>query len=83
LTIANVFASWRRASENHNYVGTFCKKNYLSHQVSCQIFFLLQLASADDQNLQQIEALRQQYLGYLIDASLVEATPAERQELNQ
>jgi ATP-dependent RNA helicase DHX29 len=34
LTIANVFASWRRASENPNYVRVFCKKNYLSHQVS-------------------------------------------------
>jgi len=34
LTIANVFASWRRASENPNYVRVYCKKNYLSHQVS-------------------------------------------------
>lgn len=34
LTLANVFASWRRASDNPNYVRTFCKKNYISHQVS-------------------------------------------------
>lgn len=37
LTLANVFASWRRASDNHNYVRTFCKKNYLSHQNLQQI----------------------------------------------
>ncbi|ODN94181.1 DEAH box polypeptide 36 [Cryptococcus wingfieldii CBS 7118] len=52
LTIANVFASWRRASDNHNFVRTFCKRNYVSQQ-----------------NLQQIEELRQQLLAYLVDTA--------------
>ena len=33
FTIANVFESWRRASDNTNFVRTFCKKNFVSHQV--------------------------------------------------
>ncbi|WVQ72381.1 hypothetical protein IAR50_001933 [Cryptococcus sp. DSM 104548] len=37
LTIANVFASWRRASDNQNFVRTFCKRNYVSHQNLQQI----------------------------------------------
>jgi len=34
-------------------------------------------------NLQQIEELRQQLLSYLIDASFVEVTPAEKQEISR
>lgn len=37
LTIANVFDSWRRASENANFVRTFCKRNFVSHQNLQQI----------------------------------------------
>ena len=34
LTFHNVFASWRKASENPNFIRTYCKRNFLSHQVS-------------------------------------------------
>ncbi|KAK4689978.1 ATP-dependent RNA helicase DHX29, partial [Tremellales sp. Uapishka_1] len=37
LTIHNVFASWRRASDNPNFVRTFCKRNFVSHQNLQQI----------------------------------------------
>lgn len=37
LTIVNAFDSWRRASDNANFVRTFCKRNYLSHQNLQQI----------------------------------------------
>ncbi|EAL23696.1 hypothetical protein CNBA3430 [Cryptococcus deneoformans B-3501A] len=37
FTIANVFASWRRASDNPHFVRTFCKKNFVSHQNLQQI----------------------------------------------
>lgn len=37
LTLANVFASWRRASDNQNHIRTFCRKNYISHQNLQQI----------------------------------------------
>lgn len=37
LTIVNAFDSWRRASDNVNFVRTFCKRNYLSHQNLQQI----------------------------------------------
>ncbi|WWD17179.1 hypothetical protein CI109_101617 [Kwoniella shandongensis] len=66
LTLANVFQSWRKASENPNFVRVFCKKNFVSQQ-----------------NLQQIEELRQQLLAYLVDSSFVEATSAQRQEVSQ
>ena len=33
LTIANVFDSWRRASDNPGFVRTFCKRNFVSQQV--------------------------------------------------
>ncbi|KAK8864514.1 hypothetical protein IAR55_001764 [Kwoniella newhampshirensis] len=66
LTLANVFQSWRKASENPNFVRVFCKKNYVSQQ-----------------NLQQIEELRQQLLAYLVDSSFVESTAAQRQAVSQ
>lgn len=37
LTLVNAFESWRRASDNPNFVRTFCKRNYLSHQNLQQI----------------------------------------------
>ncbi|OXB39837.1 DEAH box polypeptide 36, partial [Cryptococcus neoformans] len=37
FTIANVFASWRRASDNSHFVRTFCKRNFVSHQNLQQI----------------------------------------------
>jgi ATP-dependent RNA helicase DHX29 len=64
LTLANVFNSWRRASDNPNFVRTFCRKNFVSQQ-----------------NLQQIEELRQQLLGYLLDAGFVDGVGL-RGELN-
>lgn len=33
LTIANVFSSWRRASDNPGFVKTFCRRNFVSQQV--------------------------------------------------
>lgn len=37
LTLVNVFDSWRSASDNPNFVRTFCKRNYVSHQNLQQI----------------------------------------------
>jgi hypothetical protein len=34
FTIVNVFNSWRRASDNPNFVPVFCRKNFVSQQVS-------------------------------------------------
>ncbi|RXK37048.1 hypothetical protein M231_05636 [Tremella mesenterica] len=64
LTLINVFNAWRRASDNTNYVRTFCKKNYISHQ-----------------NLQQIEELRQQLLGYLVDSGFVSVSQEKKIEM--
>ena len=64
-TIHNAFASWRRASANGGYVRKFCKQNFLSHQVGARptnTFFDRRLDQRR-QNLQQIEELRQQFLG--------------------
>ncbi|ORY32822.1 P-loop containing nucleoside triphosphate hydrolase protein [Naematelia encephala] len=66
LTIANVFSSWRRASDTPAFIMTFCRKNFVSQQ-----------------NLQQIEELRQQLLAYLIDSSFVSTTQLQKQEINQ
>lgn len=66
LTIHNAFASWRRATGNHGYARTFCRKHYLSQQ-----------------NLQQIEELRQQFLGYLIDSSFLQVDKAFVKELTR
>jgi ATP-dependent RNA helicase DHX29 len=37
FTIVNVFDTWRRAHDNTNFVRTFCKRNYVSHQNLQQI----------------------------------------------
>lgn len=63
LTIYNAFSSWRRASANPGFVRKFCKQNFLSHQVSALYNSLCSLSNSW-QNLQQIEELRQQFLGY-------------------
>ena len=74
LTIHNAFASWRRASANPGTIRKFCRTNYLSHQV-----FLFDILSyirlTHIQNLQQIEELRQQFLGYLDHLVLSPAMP--------
>uniref|UniRef100_D8PKN2 RNA helicase n=1 Tax=Schizophyllum commune (strain H4-8 / FGSC 9210) TaxID=578458 RepID=D8PKN2_SCHCM len=61
LTIHNAFATWRRVINNPNnnsgFVKRFCRDSFLSHQVGT--------------NLQQIEDLRQQFLGYLVDSSFI------------
>lgn len=64
LTIHNAFASWRRASANPAFVRKFCKDNFLSLQ-ACLINAALWILAANTsiQNLQQIEELRQQFLG--------------------
>lgn len=37
LTIVNLFDTWRRAHDNTNFVRTFCKRFYVSHQTLQQI----------------------------------------------
>lgn len=72
LSIHNAFASWRRASGN-GIARKFCKSNYLSHQ-ACLVLFDHDTIVLNDrlmQNLQQIEELRQQFLGYLVDSSFI------------
>lgn len=65
LTIHNAFSSWRRACAN-GVARKFCKDSYLSFQVSAlrtrQAIKYLNLW----QNLQQIEELRQQFLGQVV-----------------
>lgn len=39
FTIVNVFNSWRRASDNPNFVPVFCRKNFVSQQVSWHLPF--------------------------------------------
>jgi ATP-dependent RNA helicase DHX29 len=65
LTIHNAFSSWRRASANPGFIRKFCRANFLSHQVHLHLFqYCVRLISISfTQNLQQIEELRQQFLG--------------------
>jgi ATP-dependent RNA helicase DHX29 len=66
LTIHNAFASWRRASAKPGTIREFCRTNYLSYQVSRRFPpLILRLPDDHSQNLQQIEELRQQFLGYV------------------
>ncbi|KAL1693102.1 P-loop containing nucleoside triphosphate hydrolase protein [Schizophyllum commune] len=58
LTIHNAFATWRRVINNPNNNSGFVKR-------FCRDSFL------SHQNLQQIEDLRQQFLGYLVDSSFI------------
>lgn len=52
LTLVNAFDSWRRASDNQNFVRTFCKRNFLSHQNLQQIEeFRQQLLSYGNMNV--------------------------------
>ncbi|KZT42570.1 P-loop containing nucleoside triphosphate hydrolase protein [Sistotremastrum suecicum HHB10207 ss-3] len=68
LTISNAFSAWRRVSQNQS--GSFTRK-------FCKTSFL------SHQNLQQIEELRQQFLGYLIDSSFIKADTQYIRELNK
>ncbi|KAE9410966.1 HA2-domain-containing protein [Gymnopus androsaceus JB14] len=68
LTLHNAFSSWRRASGNPQ--AGFVRK-------FCRQNFLSQ------QNLQQIEELRQQFLGYLIDASFIQVDKSYIRDLNR
>ncbi|KAG9124558.1 hypothetical protein FRC07_011145 [Ceratobasidium sp. 392] len=57
IAIHNAFSSWRRALANgQSAVRKFCRESYLSYQT---------------QNLQQIEDLRQQFMGYMIDSGFI------------
>jgi ATP-dependent RNA helicase DHX29 len=62
LTMANVFASWRRASDSPSFVKTFCERNFISHQVGRLKLPVLPRLTCMMQTLQQIEELRQQLL---------------------
>ncbi|KAJ3811403.1 P-loop containing nucleoside triphosphate hydrolase protein [Lentinula aff. lateritia] len=68
LTLHNVFSSWRKAGANSN--SGFVRK-------FCRQNFL------SHQNLQQIEELRQQFLGYLIDASFIQVDKSFIRDLNR
>ncbi|KAJ4483983.1 P-loop containing nucleoside triphosphate hydrolase protein [Lentinula lateritia] len=68
LTLHNVFSSWRKAGANAN--PAFVRK-------FCKQNFL------SHQNLQQIEELRQQFLGYLIDASFIQVDKSFIRDLNR
>lgn len=82
LTIANVFAVWRRMSDNPNAARVFCRRNFLSQQVR----YDEQLSSKEGltsafQTLQQIEELRQQLYSYLVDTSFVKVSPGEKEAM--
>ncbi len=83
LTLHNAFASWRRASGN-GIARKFCKSNYLSHQV-CNSYspIALRVSRLPAQNLQQIEELRQQFLGYLVDSSFIHVDRAFVRDLSR
>ncbi|KIJ45644.1 hypothetical protein M422DRAFT_75059 [Sphaerobolus stellatus SS14] len=67
LTIHNAFSSWRRTSANGP---GFVRK-------FCKQNFL------SHQNLQQIEELRQQFLGYLIDSGFMQVSKSVINELSR
>ncbi|KIM34405.1 hypothetical protein M408DRAFT_303614 [Serendipita vermifera MAFF 305830] len=67
LTIHNAFATWRRACANGQSVA----------RTLCRKSFL------SYQNLQQIEEIRQQYLSYLVDSSLIRVDRAYERELSR
>ncbi|KIY72745.1 P-loop containing nucleoside triphosphate hydrolase protein [Cylindrobasidium torrendii FP15055 ss-10] len=66
LTIHNAFSSWRRASANGNSAAMRL----------CRESFL------DHKTLQQIEELRQQFLGYLIDSAFITVPPGFIRQLS-
>lgn len=67
LTIHNAFATWRRA----------CGNGQNAARTLCRKSYL------SWQNLQQIEEIRQQYLGYLIDSSLIQVDRNYEKELSR
>ena len=76
LTIANVFDSWRRASDNPNFVRTFCKRNFVSQPNLQQI----------EELRQQLLAYVIPFTAdpsYLLDSSFIEASAADRQAISQ
>jgi len=68
MTIHNAFASWRRASANLGHI---------QMRKFCRENYL------SHQNLQQIEELRQQFLGYLIDSSFIQVDKSFVRELSR
>ncbi|TRM65724.1 P-loop containing nucleoside triphosphate hydrolase protein [Schizophyllum amplum] len=69
-TIHNAFATWRRVVTNPSNNASFVKR-------FCRDAFL------SHQNLQQIEDLRQQFLGYLVDSSFIHVDRAFIRELQR
>ncbi|PVG04614.1 P-loop containing nucleoside triphosphate hydrolase protein [Serendipita vermifera] len=67
LTIHNAFSTWRRA----------CNNGQNAARTLCRKSYL------SFQNLQQIEEIRQQYLSYLIDSSLIQVDKSYEKELNR
>ncbi|THH31997.1 hypothetical protein EUX98_g2175 [Antrodiella citrinella] len=67
LTIHNAFSTWRNACANGSGIA----------RKLCKQYFL------SHQNLLQIEELRQQYLGYLIDSNFVQVDRAFTRELSR
>lgn len=83
MTIVNAFNAWRRASDNPGHIRAFCRKNFLSHQVCLPYAPSPDEPTADEQNLQQIEELRQQLLAYLVDTGFINVTPEQQREISQ
>ncbi|GJE85993.1 HrpA-like RNA helicase [Phanerochaete sordida] len=67
LTLHNAFSSWRRA----------CVNGPSAARKLCRDAFM------SHQNLQQIEELRQQFLGYLLDSQFIRAPPSFIKDLNR
>lgn len=78
LTIEKVYNLWKTAAKDGSHF-KFCRKNFLSHQVRavsrCRLAPRLTRAA---QNLTQIEELRAQFFGFLVDAGFVDRATAPK-----
>lgn len=88
LTIHSAFSSWRNIINKGESARKFCRDNYLSHQV--RLFTVCALAASSIsvnlkplQNLQQVEEIRQQFLGYLLDSGFIQADKGFQRELSR
>ena len=74
----------KRIRQLETCIGEFkLRSGLLQEELSFPSGEFLLTSIANNQNLQQIEELRQQLLSYLVDSSLIHVTPAQRQEISQ
>ncbi|ELU41299.1 helicase domain-containing protein [Rhizoctonia solani AG-1 IA] len=84
FALVNAFNSWKRALSNGQHVARkFCRESYLSYQVIPFLLYSIGIANPSFKNLQQIEDLRQQFMGYLIDSSFVSVDAEFSQEFKR